>query len=149
MVITDHHFMKRMRLIIDKQVSKTFDFRAQLECFSGSVDNSIYKKKVITVMDAFVNAHITDALHFRAGQYYLPLGFENYDISPSTLETVDFSNICYRMVCRNAISSADLIDYGRDLGLWLTGDSFQKQRSKVQLFKLSIIINERLSPDVE
>lgn len=32
-------------------------------------------------MDAFVNAHITDALHFRAGQYYLPLGFENYDIS--------------------------------------------------------------------
>ncbi len=27
-------------------------------------------------MDAFVNAHITDALHFRAGQYYLPLGFE-------------------------------------------------------------------------
>jgi len=50
-------------------ISKTFDFRAQLECFSGSVDNSAYKKKVITVMDAFVNAHITDALHFRAGQY--------------------------------------------------------------------------------
>ena len=89
--------LKRMRLIIDKKVSKTFDFRAQLECFSGSVDNSAYKKKVITVMDAFVNAHITDALHFRAGQYYLPLGFENYDISPATLETVDFSNICYRM----------------------------------------------------
>lgn len=82
--------LKRMRLIIDKKVSKTFDFRAQLECFSGSVDNSAYKKKVITVMDAFVNAHITDALHFRAGQYYLPLGFENYDISPSTFRDRGF-----------------------------------------------------------
>ena len=122
--------LKRMRLIIDKKVSKTFDFRAQLECFSGSVDNSAYKKKVITVMDAFVNAHITDALHFRAGQYYLPLGFENYDISPSTLETVDFSNICYRMVCRNAISSADLIDYGRDLGVMAYGDLFKSRDQK-------------------
>ena len=27
--------LKRMRLIIDKKVSKTFDFRDQLECFSG------------------------------------------------------------------------------------------------------------------
>ena len=54
--------LKRMRLIIDKQVSKTFDFRAQLECFSGSTDGTAYAKKVITVMDAFINAHITKGL---------------------------------------------------------------------------------------
>ena len=40
----------------------------------------------------------------------MPLGYENYDLSPSTLETVDFSNICYRMVCRNAIGY-DFVDY--------------------------------------
>ena len=111
--------LKRMRVLLDKKISNTFDFRAQFECFSGSTDGGAYKKKVITVMDAFVSAHINKAINFRAGQYYLPLGFENYDISPATLETVDFSNICYRMVCRNAISSADLIDYGRDLGSYI------------------------------
>ena len=94
--------LKRMRVLLDKKISNTFDFRAQFECFSGSTDGGAYKKKVITVMDAFVSAHINKAINFRAGQYYLPLGFENYDISPATLETVDFSNICYRMVCRNA-----------------------------------------------
>lgn len=119
--------LKRMRVMLDKKISNTFDFRAQFECFSGSTDASAYKKKVITVMDAFVNAHVTKGLHFRAGQYYLPLGFENYDISPATLETVDFSNICYRMVCRNAISSPDLIDYGRDLGIMAYGDLFENK----------------------
>ena len=138
--------LKRMRLIIDKKVSKTFDFRAQLECFSGSVDNSAYKKKVITVMDAFVNAHITDALHFRAGQYYLPLGFENYDISPSTLETVDFSNICYRMVCRNAISSADLIDYGRDLGVMAYGDLFKSRDQKFSYLSYQLSLTNGYLP---
>jgi len=119
--------LKRMRVLLDKKISNTFDFRAQFECFSGSTDGGAYKKKVITVMDAFVSAHINKAINFRAGQYYLPLGFENYDISPATLETVDFSNICYRMVCRNAISSADLIDYGRDLGVMAYGDLLQNQ----------------------
>lgn len=119
--------LKRMRLLLDKKISKTFDFRAQFECFSTSTAGGAYKKKVITVMDAFVNAHINKAINFRAGQYYLPLGFENYDISPATLETVDFSNICYRMVCRNAISSADLIDYGRDLGVMAYGDLFRDE----------------------
>ncbi|MBD8388981.1 porin [Dysgonomonas sp. BGC7] len=119
--------MKRMRLFIDKKLSERFDIKVQFECFSGSRDGSVYKKKVITVMDAFVNAHINKNLHFRAGQYYLPLGFENYDISPATLETVDFSNICYRIVCRNAVNSPDLIDYGRDIGVMAYGDLFENQ----------------------
>jgi len=82
-------------------------------------------------MDAFVNAHITDALHFRAGQYYLPLGFENYDISPSTLETVDFSNICYRMVCRNAISSADCLIMVVILEWWLMETFLKDKNTKI------------------
>lgn len=117
--------MKRMRLFVDKKVSNVFDVRAQFEVFSGSTDGGTYGKKVMTIMDMFVGAHVNKALNFRLGQYYLPLGFENYDISPATLETVDFSNICYRMVCRNAISSPNLIDYGRDIGLMAYGDLFK------------------------
>ncbi len=125
--------MKRMRLIIDKKISSVFDFRAQFEVFSGSTDgNGVVggraTKKVMTIMDAFVNAHISKAFHIRAGQYYLPLGFENYDISPATLETIDFSNINYRMVCRNAASSsANFVDYGRDIGIMAYGDLIENQ----------------------
>lgn len=119
--------MKRMRVFVDKKISNVFDFRTQLECFSTSVDGTPYNKKVITIMDAFVTAHVNEKLHFRAGQYYLPLGFENYDISPATLETVDFSNICYRMVCRNAVSTPNLIDYGRDIGVMAYGDLLKNE----------------------
>lgn len=119
--------MKRMRLFLDKKMSDMFDFRAQFEVFSGSTDGTPYKKKVMTVMDAYATAHFNKALHVRAGQYFLPLGFENYDISPATLEVVDFSNICYRMVCRNAVSSPNLIDYGRDIGVMAYGDLFENK----------------------
>lgn len=138
--------LKRMRLLLDKKISKTFDFRAQFECFSGSVDGTFYKKKVITVMDAFVNAHVSKWLHFRAGQYYLPLGFENYDISPATLETIDFSNICYRMVCRNAISTPNLIDYGRDLGVMAYGDLFENEEKGFNYLSYNISLTNGYLP---
>ena len=118
--------MKRMRLFIDKKISPMFDVRAQFEVFSGSTDSSPYKKKVMTVMDAFVTAHLHKSVHVRGGQFYLPLGFENYDISPATLEVVDFSNINLRMVCRNAINYP-FVDYGRDIGLLAYGDLFENK----------------------
>jgi hypothetical protein len=114
--------MKRMRLILDKKISRRFDFRAQFEVFSSSYDGTPYAKKVMTVMDAFVNAHVNKAINFRGGQFYLPLGFENYDISPATLELIDFSSITYRIVCRNPVSSPGQIDYGRDIGAMIYGD---------------------------
>ena len=51
------------------------------------------------------------------------MGYENYDISPKTLETVDFSNIVYRMACRNPYEY-NFVDYGRDLGVMIIGDAF-------------------------
>ena len=36
-------------------------------------------------MDAFVTAKISKAFQVRVGQYYLPLGYENYDLSPLSL----------------------------------------------------------------
>ena len=122
--------MKRMRLLMDKKINNMFDFRAQFEVYSGSTDGTAYKKKVMTVMDAYINTHFSKAFHVRAGQFFLPTGFENYDISPATSETIDFSNLCLRMLCRNPVSSPNLIDYGRDIGVMLYGDLFQSQDQK-------------------
>lgn len=140
--------MKRMRLFIDKKISNVFDVRAQFEVFSGSTDNTPYNKKVMTIMDIFVNAHISKELNFRAGQYYLPLGFENYDISPSTLEVVDFSNICYRMVCRNAVSTPNLIDYGRDIGIMAYGDLFENKEKGFSYLSYNLSVTNGYLPTV-
>lgn len=113
---------KRLRLIMDGNVGEKVSFRLQIEAFNGiagSVNGN--GQKNIQVMDAFATAKILPSFQVRAGQYYLPIGYENYDISPATLETVDFSNICYRMVCRNPLAY-NLVDYGRDLGVMVFGD---------------------------
>lgn len=131
--------MKRMRLFLDKKISDHFDVRAQFEVFSGSTDSE-YKKKVMTIMDAYINAHVNKAIHFRLGQYFLPLGFENYDLSPKTLETIDFSNINYRMVCRNAVSTPNLIDYGRDIGIMMYGDLFENSNKKFSYISYNLSV---------
>lgn len=113
---------KRLRMLVDGNVAENVSFRLQLECFNGIAGSTNGNgQKNIQVMDAFATAKITPEFQIRAGQFYLPLGYENYDISPATLETVDFSNICYRMVCRNAIAY-HFVDYGRDLGVMLLGN---------------------------
>ena len=117
--------VNRLRLFIDKEINKTFDLRVQTELFSGSFDGTKYHKRVMTVMDAYVNINVDKRFKMRVGQYFVPLGFENYNISPATLELVNFSDICYRMECRNAISSPYLIDYGRDIGVMVHGDLFE------------------------
>lgn len=113
---------KRLRLIADGNVSNNVSFRLQIEAFSGiSGTTNGRGQKNLQVMDAFATIKLSDAFKIRAGQYYIPMGYENYDISPATLESVDFSDVCYRMVCRNAIAY-DYVDYGRDLGVMLMGD---------------------------
>ncbi len=124
---TSSYKVNRLRLFIDKEINKTFDMRIQTELFSGSVDGTKYNKRVMTVMDAYLNININKKFKLRVGQYFVPLGFENYNISPATLETVNFSDICFRMECRNPISSPNLIDYGRDIGLMVHGDLFENK----------------------
>lgn len=116
---------KRLRLIVDGNVGAKVSFRLQIEAFNGiSKTTNGRGQKNLQVMDAFATAKLLPELQIRAGQFYTPMGFENYDISPATLETVDFSNICYRMACRNAIGY-NYVDYGRDLGVMLIGDCFK------------------------
>ncbi len=137
--------MKRMRLFIDKKISDIFDIRAQFEVFSGSTDAE-YKKRLMTVMDAYINAHLSKEVHFRLGQYFLPLGFENYDLSPMTLETIDFSSITNRMVCRNAVSTPNLIDYGRDIGIMMYGDLFQDANKKFNYLSYALSLTNGQLP---
>ena len=117
---------KRFRLIMDGNVAKNISVRMQLECFNGIGATTVDGHKNIQVMDAFATAKITDGFQVRAGRYYLPLGYENYDISPATLETVNFSNIVYSVVCRNPYSY-NYVDYGRDLGVMLMGNLFKSE----------------------
>lgn len=113
---------KRLRLIMDGKVSENVDFRLQIEAFNGIAGSTNGNgQKNIQVMDAFATWKICPEFKVRAGQFYTPLGYENYDISPATLETVDFSNIVYRIACRNPYSY-NFVDYGRDLGVMLIGD---------------------------
>ena len=113
---------KRLRLLLDGKVSENVDFRLQIEAFNGIAGSTNGNgQKNIQVMDAFATWKICPEFKVRAGQFYTPLGYENYDISPATLETVDFSNIVYRIACRNPYSY-NLVDYGRDLGVMLMGD---------------------------
>ncbi|NCD00267.1 MAG: porin [Bacteroidia bacterium] len=118
---------KRLRLITDGTVTPKLAFRLQIEAFNGIAGSTNGNgQKNIQVMDAFATYTFNSAFKIRAGQYYIPLGYENYDISPATLETVDFSNICYRIVCRNPYEY-NFVDYGRDLGIMVMGDLFPSQ----------------------
>ena len=115
---------KRLRLIMDGNVGEKVDFRLQIEAFNGIAGSTNGNgQKTVQVMDAFATLKLMPELKIRAGQFYTPLGYEYYDISPKTLETVDFSNIVYRMACRNPYEY-NVIDYGRDLGVMIMGDAF-------------------------
>lgn len=115
---------KRLRLIVDGNVGEKVDFRLQIEAFNGIAGSTNGNgQKNIQVMDAFATWKIMPEFKVRVGQFYTPLGYENYDISPATLETVDFSNIVYRMACRNPYEY-NFVDYGRDLGIMVLGDAF-------------------------
>lgn len=113
---------KRLRLIMDGNAGANIDFRLQIEGFNGVKGSTNGNgQKNIMVMDAYATWNVMPELKVRVGQFYTPLGYENFDISPATLETVDFSNICYRIACRNPYSY-NLVDYGRDLGIMFMGD---------------------------
>ncbi len=115
---------KRLRLIMDGNVASNISFRLQIEAFNGIAGSTNGNgQKNIQVMDAFATWSIKPEFKVRAGQFYTPLSYENYDISPATLETVDFSNIVYRMACRNPYEY-NFVDYGRDLGVMFMGDLF-------------------------
>lgn len=105
---------------MDGTINEKASFRLQIEVFSGTPGHS-NGQKALQVMDAYATYRFVPAFQVRAGQFNSPMCYENYNLSPATMETIDFSMLCSRMVFRNAIGY-DYCDFGRDLGVMVMGD---------------------------
>lgn len=140
---------KRLRLLMDGNVCKWASFRLQIEGFNNIAGTKDSRgKKSLQIMDAFATAKVREGFQIRAGQFFLPIGYENYDISPATLETVDFSNICYRMECRNPINY-DFIDYGRDIGVMLMGNLFKHETDGFYRLSYNLSVTNGTLPNTD
>ncbi len=123
--------VKRLRLLLDGNVNDKASFRLQIEAFSGTPAHHNGQKS-LQVMDAYATYRFNPAIQVRAGQFNSPLCYENYNLSPATMETIDFSSLCSRVVFRNAIGY-DYPDFGRDLGVMVMGDLFPTPESYYRL----------------
>ena len=112
--------VKRLRLLMDGVINSNASFRLQIEGFSGTPAHH-NGQKTLQIMDAYATYRFCPAVQVRAGQFNSPLCYENYNLSPATMETIDFSALCSRIVFRNAIGY-DYPDFGRDLGVMVMGD---------------------------
>ncbi len=115
---------KRLRLFAKGKVGKKVGFFLQIEGFSmihGT--RNANGQKVIHLIDAFATYKVAPAFKIRVGQFFTPLGYELYNISPGSLETADYSNLVYRISCRNPYEY-NFTEYGRDIGIMFFGDLF-------------------------
>ena len=136
--------VKRMRLILTGDISRTFDYKMQFEGFSSSADQQ--GKALITVQDMYLRAKIRPQIHIWAGQFPVPLTIENYDISPGTLEVPNFSHAILKMVCRNAVSGYNT--YGRDCGLQATGAFLHRDGWDMFTYNLALFNGSQMNrPD--
>ena len=136
--------VKRMRLILTGDISRTFDYKMQFEGFSSSADQQ--GKALITVQDMYLRAKIRPQIHIWAGQFPVPLTIENYDISPGTLEVPNFSHAILKMVCRNAVSGYNT--YGRDCGLQATGAFLHRDGWDMLTYNLALFNGSQMNrPD--
>lgn len=126
--------VKRVRLIMTGDISKVFEYKMQLE--GNSTSRGSDSKALISMQDWYFKAKICPALQIWAGQFPIPLTIENYDISPGTLETPDFSAAINKMVCRNAVSG--ILTYGRDIGLQATGGFLRREGYSILDYNLCV-----------
>lgn len=133
--------VKRMRLILTGDISRTFDYKMQFEGFSSSADQQ--GKALITVQDMYLRAKIRPQIHIWAGQFPVPLTIENYDISPGTLEVPNFSHAILKMVCRNAVSGYNT--YGRDCGLQATGAFLHRDGWDMLTYNLALFNGSQMN----
>lgn len=126
--------VKRLRVILTGDISKVFEYKMQMEGFASSKGSD--SKALISVQDLFLKAKVCPQLHVWVGQFPIPLTIENYDLSPGTLETPDFSFPVNKMVCRNAVSG--ILTYGRDIGVQATGGFLQRDGFAIIDYNLCI-----------
>ena len=133
--------VNRLRLILTGDISKTFDYKLQAEGFSNSVDGK--NKALVSVQDAFIRAKFHPSLYVQVGQFPISLSIENFDISPATLEFVNFSSIVNKMVCRNAVTG--FTHYGRDAGVMLSGSFLPKDGYSLISYNLNLFNGSQLN----
>lgn len=136
--------VKRLRLIMTGDISRTFDYKMQLEGFSSSADQQ--GKALISIQDMYLRAKIRPQIHIWAGQFPIPLTIENYDISPGTLEVPNFSHAILKMVCRNAVTGFN--SYGRDCGVQATGSFLHRDGWDMLTYNLALFNGSQMNrPD--
>ena len=136
--------INRLRLILMGDISKTFDYKLQAEGFSNSVDGK--SKALVSLQDAFIRAKLHPSLYIQVGQFPISLSIENFDISPATLEFVNFSSIVNKMVCRNAVTG--FTHYGRDAGVMFSGSFLPKDGYSLLSYNLNFFNGSQMNqPD--
>jgi len=126
--------VNRLRLILSGDISRVFDYRVQIEGFSSSKGSQ--NKALLSVLDAYVKAKVCPQFQIQVGQFPIPLTMENYDLSPLTLEVVNFSMLVNNMVCRNAV--AGYTQYGRDCGIMASGGFAPREGFHVVNYNLAV-----------
>lgn len=113
---------KRLEVSLSGNLAPKASYFVQVEAYSGiSGTNNGRNQTNIQVIDAFTTYNFCKEFGVRLGQFSTPFGIENYYIGPSTLETIDYSNLSYRLTERNPLTY-DYIEYGRELGIMFMGE---------------------------
>lgn len=114
-------FIKRVRLTLRGDISRTLDYRVQLEFASSP-----------KVVDAYLQYRPFRQLNFKLGQYKIPFTIENTDYAPLNFELIEYplalqrlmgfgETIGGRIVGGVMQGGETLKDTGRDMGLTLYG----------------------------
>ena len=113
---------KRLEVALSGTLAPKATYFAQVEAYSGIAGTTNnHDQTNIQVIDAYVDYRFCPQFGVRLGQFCTPFGIENYYIGPSHLETIDYSNLCYRLSDRNPLTY-NYIDYGRELGIMFMGE---------------------------
>lgn len=140
--------VKRLRLIIDGNVTARASYKIQIEALSGvNVGGRWENQKIFHILDAFATYRFLDGLQLRAGQFSSPAGYENYNVSPLTNVTIDYAPICSRMVLRNAVGY-NYTDFGRDIGVMLMGNLFPASDGSFHRLQYNLAVTNGHLPTV-
>lgn len=99
--------VKRARFSIAGNLSSKFDYKVQF-----AMENS---PKLI---DAYIRIKLSPAFNLQAGQFKVPLIYENYAYSPMTLEVIDNSMLIGKYLNNSA---------GRDIGVSAYGSFIERE----------------------
>jgi hypothetical protein len=133
--------INRLRLILNGEINDIFDYKIQMEGWSNSHDSN--DKSLISIQDMFLRAKISPELVLQVGQFPIPLSMENFDISPATLETVDFSSVVYNIVCKNPVTNFS--HYGRDCGLMASGGFLHRDGFDILNYNLAVFNGSQMN----